>query len=165
MLLAIPVQGSADALTVSAKGRIDPACSISVQTPFPAADFANAGSAPGSAVLDCNTGFVLKATSANGAVTSTSAVSTGFTNSLNYKLRLILTLGDTVLTAVCNSRALVAGNSSCALSPAGAGLASGGKPAFHRTAALQLAWTPPIQPRLVAGSYHDTLTITVAAAP
>jgi hypothetical protein len=165
--LIAPAQlASADVLTVTAKGTIAPVCSIGVKNPLPAADFTTSGRISGSALVNCNSGFVMTATSANGAVKNNAAVSPGFTNALGYTLNIVLPLsGASSVTAACRSALLVAGNSSCILSPGGSGLSSGGKPAIGTTATMTLIWATPTKPRLVAGSYHDTITISVAPAP
>jgi len=165
-LFASAEGANADVLTVTAKGRIDPVCSISVKTPFPAADLSTArGSVAGSALVDCNTGFVFKATSVNGGLKNDAAVSRGFINSLSYTLYFRLPLATGAIAATCNSPSLAAGNSSCALSPAGLGLSSGGQTAISKIVNMALTWTTPANTHLVAGAYQDTLTISVAAAP
>lgn len=159
-------QASAAVLTVNAVGRIDPVCEISVTTPLPAADFATSGTAKAGALVNCNTGFVVKATSANGAVTAASTAPSGFTNSLPYKVALTVPLtGAPWIKATCGSATLVAGQSGCALSPDGAGLQSGGLPSLNQSATIQVSWNTPTNPRLVAGNYEDTIAISVAAAP
>jgi len=164
--LILPVQRvNAGVLIVTAKGRIDPACEISVATPLSEADFASSGIVRGGALINCNTGFVIKATSANGAVKNDASVSPGFTNSLRYTVSLGVGTVDGFLYAKCSSASLVAGQSTCSLSPDGPGLDSGGSPSARRAATLTMSWNPPVRPRLVAGSYQDTITISVAAAP
>lgn len=164
--LVAPGRASADVLTVTAKGSIAPVCSISVKSPLPAADFTSSGRVSGSALINCNTGFVMTATSVNGAVKNDADVSRGFVNILGYTLHIVLPLtGASSVVASCKSALIIAGNSSCILSPAGSGLSSGGKPAIGTTATMTVIWATPTKPRLVAGAYHDTITISVAAAP
>lgn len=169
MALICPVQrANADVLTVAAQGRIDPVCEIGVSTPVPTADFATSGEVRGGALVNCNIGFAIKATSANGALKSVASASPGFTNSLNYKLSLIVPLSDAPgswMKASCGSATLVAGQSACALSPGGPGLQSNGAASINQSAALNFSWKTPAKPRLVAGSYQDTITISIAAAP
>ena len=70
------------------------------------------------------------------------------------------------VSANCASSALLAGQSSCALSPSNAtGLSSGSATATNKVATLTAAWTTPSLPYLVAGSYSDTLTISIATVP
>ncbi|MGE5564287.1 MAG: hypothetical protein ACM3ZV_13420 [Bacillota bacterium] len=160
-------QANADVLTVTAKGTIPPACSISVADPLPAADLTvSSGRVKGTAAVDCNTGFVIKAMSEHGALTTNAAVSRGFTNVLPYYLQVAVPLTGTsdVLLARCNSKLLTAGNSACSLSPDGPGLSSGGKPAIRKTAVVTVIWSYS-KPKPVAGAYHDTISISVAAAP
>jgi len=165
-LIAHAQQASADILTVTAKGSIAPVCSISVKNPLPAADFSSSGRVSGSALVNCNTGFVMTATSANGAVKNDADVPSGFTNALAYHLHIVLPVsGSSSIVAGCMSALLVGGSSSCSLSPGGSGLSSGGEPAFGTIATMTVIWATPSKPRLVAGAYHDTISISVAAAP
>lgn len=165
LALTIPVErADADVLTVVAAGRIDPVCEISVAAPIPAADFASAGKVQGAATVNCNTGFAVKATSANGAVKTSTPVSSGFSNSLPYVLSFWVQTGAGPLFARCNSPTLVAGQSACALSPNGPGIHSDAA-ALNKTASLTLAWSPPASPHLIAGSYQDTITLSVEPSP
>ena len=175
MIIALMVFGSratADVLTVTAKGTIAPVCSISVIKALPTANFAVSGNISGSALVNCNTGFVMTATSANGAVKNDASVSPGFTNVLPYTLNIVVPLtpwpgapAAGFLSVGCKSAQLIAGSSSCSLSPGGSGASSGGKPAIGSTASMTLIWGIPTTPRMIAGAYHDTITISVAAAP
>ena len=106
----------------------------------------------------------LNAQSANGGV-KTSATASGFSSLLDYSLKVDTALDSAAnVNATCNASTLKSGMSGCTLSPAGAGLSSGGKTATSKTATLTIAWTPPVSPRLVAGSYSDTVTLSIAAA-
>lgn len=167
LALVAPAQrASADVLMVTTKGTIAPVCSVSVKSPIPSADFTSSGHVSGLALLNCNTGFVMTATSANGGLKNDVPAPRGFTNSLGYFLSVFISLGGAAaVSGGCTSARLVAGNSSCSLSPGGAGLSSGGKPAIGTTAYLTVIWATPTKPHLVAGAYHDTITISVAAAP
>ena len=166
-LIAVGQRARADVLTVRTSGTIEPACSITVKDPLPPADITNSGRVQGSALLNCNTGFVMTATSANGALKNDTVASRGFTNRLNYLLHIFLPLTGTAtrLISSCNSAFLVAGNSLCSLSPGGSGVSSGGKPAIGTTATITVVWATPTKPRLIAGAYHDTVSISVTAAP
>lgn len=165
--LILPVaQASADVLTVFAVGRIDPVCEIGVASPLPPANFANWGYLQGTAAVNCNTGFKVRATSANGAVKNSAEVTTGFTNTLPYNLRLVMPVGGgTNALADCASAELVAGQSSCPLSPNGPGLDSGGTVATSRPIIIYVSWKTPRSPRLIAGDYHDTIIVSVEATP
>lgn len=167
MALLLPVsRADADVLTVHAVGRIDPVCEISVADPIPTADFASSGEVNAKALVNCNTGFVTRATSANGALKTAAAIGPGFTNTLAYKLTLTVNLtGSPWVKAACASANLMAGQSSCTLSPSGPGLDSGGFPSIGQAATLKFSWKSPTSPRLIAGSYEDTVTISVAATP
>lgn len=166
LALTIPVErADADVLTVVAAGRIDPVCEISVVTPLPPADLSVKGQIQGTATLNCNTGFVVKVTSANGAAKSSAAISRGFVNELPYLLSFYLKNPSHILAVKCGSATLVAGQSACALSPAGTGLRSDAA-SFNKTATLSVAWNPPSDKRhLIAGSYQDTITLSVEPSP
>ena len=164
----LPASASADSLTVNATGTIAGSCGISVVSDFPAnANLAVSGSASASASVSCATPFKLNATSANGNLKNLVAAVSSFTNTLAYVLTVSVALDSGgPVSANCNSATLVAGQSGCALSPANStGLSSGSAIATNKTATLTAAWTTPASPQLVAGSYADTLTISIAAVP
>ena len=163
--LAPAATAQSASLAIHATGTIPSACSIAVASGFPGnINFASPGSAPATATVNCSQAFKLNAQSANGGVT-TPAVSAGFASSLDYALNLDVALDSAAdVSASCNASTLTAGMAGCALSPAGAGLSSGGKTATNKTATLTISWTPPTSPRLVAGNYSDTITLSIAAA-
>lgn len=163
-LLVAPV-ARADSVTIVARGTIASGCSVALASNFPAANLSASGTVSATAIVDCNTGFVIKATSAKGAIKTTNAASTGFTNVLPYNLSLSVPR-DTggPVSATCAAATLIAGQAGCALSPAGAGLSSGGVTATAKTATLTASWTLPTQ-KLAAGSYSDTITILVSTSP
>jgi spore coat protein U-like protein len=100
----------------------------------------------------------------NGALKSATPVSGLFSNNLSYGLSVTVPLdAGGQISATCASATLVSGASSCALSPASvSGLSSGTGTSTSKTAALALQWTLPTATRLIAGSYSDTITITIA---
>ncbi|MCW1401910.1 hypothetical protein OKA06_06060 [Novosphingobium sp. MW5] len=159
----------ADTLTINATGTILGSCQISVGSNFPTnADLSVSGSSSASAVVNCSTPFKINATSSNGALTTSAAAVSGFTNSLVYTLAMSVPLNTGgPVTASCTSAQLVSGQSSCALSPGNStGLYSGATgTATNKTASLTASWTTPTTPRLVAGAYADTLTVSIAAVP
>jgi hypothetical protein len=170
----LPLAGTqpahADVLTVTATGTIGTACSIAVASPFSSPDLSASGSVGATATVNCNTGFKVNATSANGAIKTATTAPTSFTNTLPYNFTFSVPLesgSPNPISATCASTALVAGQSSCALSPAnGTGLSSSGRASIGKTATLTLAYTVPTLPtRLIAGSYTDTITLTVATVP
>jgi len=164
LLAAAP--GRADTVAITASGTIQPRCGVSVQQAFSSADFSTSGSSVAQALVDCNTGFRINITSANGAAKTTNQASSGFTNSLPYSLKLSVPLDSgSPVEATCTSGTLMSGQASCALSPNNAsGLSSGGKSAINQIATLTASWAPPFQ-KLVAGSYSDTLTVSIASVP
>lgn len=164
--LVVPAAARADTIQIQASGTILGSCTLAVASGFPATSLGASGSAAAQATVNCNTGFVIKATSAKGAIKSPNQTSTGFTNTVPYTLAFSSPLdgGFTMSGGPCASAALVSGQSGCVLSPAGTGLSSGGRLATGKTASLTLSWTLPAQ-KLVAGTYTDTITLTIAAAP
>ena len=157
---------SADGLTIPATGLINSTCSIAVANDFPSANLAANGSIGATSTLNCNTRFKVNATSAKGAIRTAKVAPTGFTNALAYSLSVNVPLdqGGSV-SATCPAAQLVAGQAGCALSPANAtGLSSGAGTSINKTAALTAAWTLPAA-KLIAGSYSDTITISVAPQP
>jgi len=156
----------AQSLVVVASGTIAPACTIAVGTAFPSANLAANGSVGATANVNCNSKFRLNATSAKGAIATTTAAPANFTNTVAYSLTVsVPTDPSGTATATCPSAQLVAGQAACALSPSNTtGLSSGTVSTFSKIASLTAAWTLPA-PRLVAGSYSDTITLSIATVP
>jgi hypothetical protein len=162
---ALPTVALADDLSITAQGTIGQSCSIAAVSSFPAPALGTAGSVSATATVDCNTGFAIHATSARGTIRTDRVPTAGFANSVPYSLTLSIPLDSgTTISGTCGSASLVAGQSACALSPAGSGLSSNGVSAIGRTAQLQVAWPAPTQ-SLVAGAYSDTITLSIAAQP
>ena len=155
----------ADSITVNAAGTIASACSLSIGSNFAAANLAISGNVSASATVNCNTGFVIKATSAKGAINTSNANSHSFVNTLPYQLTLTLPLdtGGSLVGGPCGSATLVSGQTGCALSPGGSGLSSGGATAVNQTATLKVAWNSATT-KLVAGSYSNIITLSIATA-
>lgn len=156
----------ADSVTIPATGSINASCSITVASGFPAANLTVSGSVGASSTLNCNTRFKVNATSTNGAIRTPKSPPTGFTNALAYSFSLNVPLdqGGSV-SATCPAAQLVVGQAGCALSPANTtGLSSGAGTSVNKTAALTAAWTLPTA-KLIAGSYSDTIIISVAPQP
>jgi len=161
----MPQPALADSLSVTASGVIANACSINVASPFAPFSLDQAGSTSASATVNCNSGFSIRATSTGGALRAARAAPTGFDNALPYSLTVSIPLDNAVVvTGSCSAARLIAGQATCALSPAGAGLSSGGISAINRTAQLQVVWQAPAQ-SLVAGAYTDTITLSIAVQP
>ena len=153
---------------MQARGKIDGSCSLAAVSTFPTANFAANSNAVATAAVNCNQPFRIRATSANGAIKSAAVIAPNFTNTLPYTLKADVPIdGGTPVSATCASTSLVAGQASCALSPASSsGLSSGAGIATNKTATLTLAWTMPTVPmRLIAGSYSDTITLSIAPSP
>lgn len=167
--LAWPIAAHADTLTVNASGTIVGACSFTLASDFPtSADLSVAGSSPASATVNCSTPFKLNALSNLGALVNSVSAASGFTNSLGYTLAISVPLNTGgPATASCASSTLVTGQSGCALSPGNTtGLYSGATgTATNKTATLTASWATQVSPKLMAGNYADTLTVTIAAVP
>lgn len=158
----------ADVLTVTAKGTIQPSCAITATQLFPASNFNTSGSAVAKANVKCNQFFKINASSQKGAIKSADAVSPPFSNAVPYSLKADVVLdNNSTQTATCAAATLVAGQSSCTLSPANStGLTSNGQIATDKTTTLTVNWTPPPFPTLMKpGSYSDTITLTIATVP
>lgn len=167
-LVSFGAPARADTLTVTAKGTIAPACSMSATQQFATSNINIAGNSVAKASVNCNQTFKMNATSANGAIKSSAAVSPPYTNSLPYSLKADIALDNgSTSSATCASSALVAGQSSCALSPANStGLTSNGQIATNKATTLTVSWTPPARPTfLKPGSYSDTITLMIAVVP
>jgi hypothetical protein len=162
---AIATSASADVVTVTAQGTIQSSCGISIQSAFGAANLNANGSVSASALVECNTPYRIRTSSANGALKSATTAPAQFSNSLDYSLSFAVPLdAGGQISATCGSVTLISGASSCALSPASAnGLSSGGGTSTSKTATLALQWTLPTSTRLIAGNYADVLTVTIAA--
>ncbi|MFC4594398.1 hypothetical protein [Sphingobium tyrosinilyticum] len=156
----------AQSLTITATGTIVGGCGITVGSNFGPANLSAGGNVTGTATVNCNAGFKINATSANGAIKTNTVAPANFTNAVPYSLAMTVPLdvGGNV-SATCNSSELVAGQSGCALSPGNsAGLSSNGKTANNKTATLTASWSLPA-PRLIAGTYSDTITVSIASVP
>ena len=156
----------ADSLQITASGTIVGGCSVTVASNFGTANLSGNNSVNGTATVNCNAGFRINATSLNGAIVTSTAAPANFTNAVPYSLQVIVPLDNSPnVSATCSSSTLVAGQSGCLLSPLNStGLSSGGKSATNKTATLAVNWTLPAQ-RLIAGSYSDTITISIASPP
>jgi hypothetical protein len=167
LLLAISGMGSpanAQTLTVTAQGQIPQTCTVAAGPSFGNAGLNASGSLSTTASVDCNIKFLIRVKSANGGLkTSLTPPSAAFSNSLDYQFSIAVPLDNSAgtLSGNCAASGLVTGSSACALSPAGTGLSSGSATAMGQTASLGVSWTIPAPKLLLAGSYADTLTITV----
>ena len=167
-LVLAPTNARADEFSVRAIGTILGSCGFTVSSSFPPdADLTVPGSINAGALVNCGVPFRVHAASASGALRNSAPAASGFTNFLGYTLSVSVMLdGGSAISASCGSATLVAGQSSCALSPFNAtGLSSGAGIATNKTATLTASWGSPGSAHLAAGTYSDTLTITIAAAP
>lgn len=144
-------------ITVNASYQIAPSCGVSVQTPFAAQNFGADGSATAQALVDCNTGFVITATSQKGAIKTATAAALGFVNTIPYALTLNVPRDSGLpVQATCQAAAMT-GQGSCVVN-------SGGVAAIAKTATLTTQWSLNGQ-RPIAGAYSDVITISIAGQP
>ena len=157
----------ADAVNIPVSGTITGTCSLTKGADFPTANLSANASVQATAIVNCNTAFKIKATSANGALKNIKLVQANFTNSEPYTLTVTVPLdAGAPVSSSCLASGLIAGQSTCALAPNGAGLSSGTASATNKTATLSAGWTLPALPtRLLAGTYSDTISISITAAP
>jgi len=164
--------GDTGALTI--KGTVTPSCGIT--GPGGTVNLGNvsaAGSHQFTMTVNCNAPFAYAAVSANGALVSTGAPSV-VTGSFNQSLPYTLTTDFTTDGADFGhsnvpSSALTDANAAPCLAATydAAGCAtyfgdSGTTVAINKSATLTVRWSNPANP-LLAGSYTDTITITVRA--
>lgn len=162
------IHANAQTLTITATGQISASCGLSANGNFTSANLDINGSSSATAAVNCNTKYLLKATSTNGGLkTAISVPSSSFANKLDYQFNISVPLDNSAstVTGSCAASNLIAGASTCALSPAGPGLSSGSGTSTAKTATLGINWTLPSTVHLVAGSYADTITISIAAQP
>jgi len=107
--------------------------------------------------LDCNAPFAVKISSVNGALSHVGAVSAPptFATSLDYIVALSVNTDLVPVSGRCAASTL--SSQACSFA---AGLSSGDGVGIGTDGALIVTWTPPAQ-KLVAGSYQDSLTVTV----
>jgi hypothetical protein len=166
-LCGVPTAARADSLVVEARGTIATSCSLfkSQNGDFAQPNLSANGSISGQATVKCNSGFRITATSANGALTNSKSAA-NFTSSVAYTFGMSVPVDDgatvTSTPSQCSSTAMKSGTS-CVLMASGktaTGVAGAGRPAT-----LTLAYTVPSLPtRLLAGTYSDTITLTIAAS-
>lgn len=150
------------------KGQIAAMCGLGSGGSFGNADLNANGSVSAITAVNCNTKYLLRATSANGGLKTTIvAPSPSFVNQLDYQFSISVPLdnGGGTISGSCAASGLIAGSGLCSLSPAGAGLSSGTGTSTGTTASLTVTWTLPGATHLVAGQYTDTITLTIAAQP
>ena len=156
--------GPADTLTLGVTGEVQQRCGF--KTP-PAASLSigvldQAGSAVLPLMVDCNTGFHVRMTSANGSLAAQQP-SAMFGNRLDYEVRFQVGTDAGPMEAACAASALKYGG--CALygpTAGSGGLSSGDAVAIDETGALTIDWAAPSEV-LTAGAWSDTLTIVLEA--
>ena len=158
-LLVCAAPAHADSISIVASGTIPSGCTVGKTSDFGTAILTASGTVTAGALVDCNTPFVIRSTSAKGAIKNAAAAPTGFANSVPYGYALSVGVQGNggPATVGCTSALMLANN--CILS-------SGSKTANNKAGTLTVNWTPPTSPtKLVAGSYSDTITLSIAPAP
>ena len=155
---------AANTLTITAQGTVPASCGLAASSTFGSANLNASGSVSATAQVNCNTPFRIRAVAAQGVMKNPNSAPAFFGNSQAYNLTVTVPLDSgSQVAATCPSSSLIAGSSSCTLSPASAsGLSSGNGTSMGKAATLAVQWTLGGTP-LLAGTYSDTITVTIAA--
>ena len=147
-----------DAVSVSVQGSISPSCSISAPQPqLTIADLSHPGSAKLPLAMSCNAPFKYRMQSANGALRPDGVVAPvkNFLSAVPYQTRLMVTTLSGPSLDMCSSGNMTASSPLC------------GTRRFYEMipqnaqGSLEISWDLDGSP-LLAGAYHDTITITIA---
>ncbi|MDF8335052.1 hypothetical protein [Novosphingobium cyanobacteriorum] len=162
----MPSAALADTIAIPARGTVVPACRIFNSGNFPTLNIGTPGAGSAQATVHCNTPFVVRVQSTRGQLQNLSPAQQGTTPVLPYNLAVQLPLDSgSSVSATCSSASLRSGQSSCALSPAGAGLSTGASPAWNRNMAMTITWGASATPLMTSGRYVDRLVVTLGAQP
>ncbi|WP_439478382.1 hypothetical protein [Brevundimonas sp.] len=162
------VASPADAqVIIEATGHVPESCTLTAPGPFTLGDLSDTASRALVVNVNCNTPWTYSLVSANGALvaeTPPAQVSGVFTTSLPYVVQTsFATDGAPFGDSGLNSAALTASNAATCVAYASASCPfadSGAAVSIDKSGSLSVSWTTPINP-LVAGTYTDTLTLTV----
>ena len=161
---ALGEDGPADSLTFDVTGEVAQRCGFKT-TPagsLSLGDLGQAGSAVLPLLVDCNTGFRVRMTSANGSLAA-QRPSSVFGNSLDYQVRFQVGTDAGPLESACAASALRhVGCAQYGPTAGAGGLSSGDAIAIDEAGALTIDWAAPTEV-LTAGAYSDTLTIVLEA--
>lgn len=165
------VIGTSTVLKLSLIGHIRSHCGFAAMPPSAANldDLTQHGSLELDFSLDCNSGFAVKVSSANGGLKRVTAGNdvriNGFATSLDYDIGLAYQTDLGTVSGHCPASSLVAGSQTCTFNNAqtARGRSGCGGVAQDMPGSLTLTWQPPSHTRLIAGNYKDTITITVGA--
>jgi hypothetical protein len=149
---------SKNAARVELAGRITPACTLTLAAgQVTLGDISRPGSGEANYTVNCNAPFTYTLTSRYGAFQNVNVTSPppGAVARVPYTVHVHIPTDDVTISDHCDSGAIQAGRTVCAFSNSRNGIA------INRTARLTLAWKP--LPRLVAGTYGDTLTLMLSA--
>ena len=147
-----------DAVSVSVQGSISPSCSISAPQPqLTIADLTHPGSAKLPLAMSCNAPFKYRMQSANGALRpdGVAAPVKNVLSAVPYQTKLMVTTLSGPSLDMCSSGNMTASSPLC------------GTRRFYEIipqnaqGSLEISWDLAGSP-LLAGVYHDTITITVA---
>lgn len=159
---AFAENGPSDSLVLTLTGEIPQRCGFKnlATSSVSLGDLEQGGSAVVPLMVDCNTGFRVRMTSANGALAA-QRPSAVFDNHLGYDVRFQVGTDAGVLDSTCTAAALRHGG--CPLfgpGPGLGGLSSGDAIAIDEPGSLTIDWAAPTE-ILTAGAYSDTLTIVL----
>jgi hypothetical protein len=165
------VIGTSTVLKLSLIGHIRSHCGFAAMPPSAANldDLTQHGSLELDFSLDCNSGFAVKVSSANGGLKRVTVGNdvrvNGFATSLDYDIGLAYQTDLGTVSGHCPASSLVAGSQTCTFNNAqtARGRSGCGGVAQNMPGSLTLTWQPPSHTRLIAGNYKDTITITVGA--
>lgn len=155
---------AADEVKINLEGTITPSCALSgVATSAALGNLAAASGAPVTVAftVDCNAPFKYALSSVNGALKhqTIGSAPSGFEIVREYSVRTqIATNSGAGIDQTCTSASIKTGAVTCAFTNSGTAVAIG------KAGSLALSWTAGGQP-LVAGTYQDTLTLTVSVQP
>lgn len=161
-LVAAATALAADQVTINLTGTITPACALSGINPTAAlGNVAAAGAVSIPFTIDCNAPFTYALSSANGGLAhqSVTTASGGFAIAVPYAVQTVIaTNSGAGIDQTCTSASIKTGAVSCAFTNSGTAVA------IQKAGSLGLTWAASSLP-LVAGTYQDTLTLTVSVQP
>ena len=153
---------AADTVTINLTGTITASCALSgVAASASLGDITVAGSTTINFTTDCNAPFAYSLASLNGGLkhTTISTAPSGFAITQAYAVQTIIaTNSGGGINQTCTSASIKTGAVTCAFTNSGTAVA------IQKASSLGISWTASASP-LLAGTYQDTLTLTVSVQP
>jgi hypothetical protein len=161
LILLLPFSAAApaaDSVAVRLEGYIPPFCQtewLTAPIALEIDDLLSAGSRQIDFTLTCNTPFSYRVEAQHGALinTETAVVSGGFSAAVPYEVVMYIPTDGSAIDDVCPGDSLRASAPTCSFTNAGGAIAT------NAEGKVTVTWTPPSMP-LLAGEYHDRLTLT-----